>query len=105
MCIQPRRPELPHAGVDHRVAGLTTLPGGEHRRVGLPVELLPLAAQRQLERLRLVRENMPSKLAPPDLAEIHLDALRSARIRGDRCATRDRTPDLTRTELAETQVR
>ena len=97
-------PELAHAGIDERDAGLAALPAAERVVVWPPgkgVEARIVVAGRKL---RIVEEQVVRELAPADLGEEFLGvALRSSRFAGG-TGMLEGVPDLARPDLAEMQM-
>ena len=73
--LPARRPELPHAGIDDRVAGATTLPSTEVFLVRRPREFLELATQRAVGGLGEVVDKVLGEFAPTDLGDVLVPAL------------------------------
>ena len=99
-------PQLPHPGIDDRVAGLPALPGPQADRIVDPGKSLVVAPQRSLRRMREVVEEMGGKLAPAELPQIGLGAAAlDPRRRPPADGSADRMPHAPRRNLAEVEVR
>ena len=100
------RPELPHAGIDDRIARAAPLPGPQADRVVRPGKLRVVGPQRRVARVRKVEQQVIGELPPAELAEIGLGAAAGDLRRGRAADGRaDRMPDAAGRDLAEVQVR
>ena len=98
-----RAPQLPHAGVDDRVAGAPLRPGVKSLLVVAPRKALELRPQTTRRHIGMGLQQGRSKIAPRELSQIFLRRIGQRRLGGRRGF--DRVRDATRRDFAETQVR
>ena len=92
------RPELAHARIDDRNAGLAALPAADRFRVATrPREFVELRIEVVIGRFRKVIQQMMRKLAPAEFAQIRFSVRRTIRVQPP--------GDLARSDFAEVQMR
>ncbi len=97
-------PELPHAGIDHRITGRSALPRGNSVAIFPPGKSVKARLEVFRSEIGMLVKKVIGKFTPIKLGDEFLDIARGgtalARERG-----RGRVPDLPRADLAETKMR